>query len=84
MLKAIISSKKYWITVCFIGLGFVIVFSVVEHIMQYGGIALDSFVEEKINNGQWIRYVVSRLIGGLVYGMIMGYYFEQKKRKTNR
>ncbi|MEW7290905.1 hypothetical protein [Aquimarina sp. 2304DJ70-9] len=84
MLRAIISSKRYWLTVIYVGLGFVIIFSVIEHIMQHGGIALDSFVKEKINNGQWVRYLISRVVGGLLYGMIMGYYFELKKRKSNR
>ncbi len=84
MIADIISSKKYWITVCFIGIGFIIIFSSIEHLMQYGGIAFDSFLKEKIENGRWIRYVLSRLVGGLLYGMIMGYYFELKKRKSNR
>ncbi len=84
MLRAILSSKRYWLTVIYVGLGFVIIFSVIEHLMQHGGIAFDSFVKEKNNNGQWVRYVVSRVVGGLLYGMIMGYYFELKKRKSNR
>ncbi|WP_438710123.1 hypothetical protein ACSTS3_13075 [Aquimarina muelleri] len=52
--------------------------------MQYGVSSLDTFVEQRIYNQQWIRYVLSRLVGGLAYGMIMGYYFELRKRKSNR
>lgn len=84
MLKAIISSKKYWKSVLFIGVGFIIIFSLIEHIMQYGGLAWEIFIEEKINNGRWLRYLVSRLMGGLMYGMIMAYYFELRKHKSNR
>ncbi len=84
MLKAIILSKRYWVTVCVVGLGGIIVFSVIEHFMQYGGIDAASFVEDKISNGQWLRYLISRLVGVLAYGMIMGYYLEKRKRKSNR
>jgi len=52
--------------------------------MQYRGLALDTFMDEKINNGLWIRYVLSRIVGGVLYGMILGFYFEFKKRKSNR
>jgi len=81
MFRAIISSKKYWISVCLLGLVFIILFSVIEHLMQYGGLAFDDFMNEKINDGLWVRYLLSRIIGGLVYGMILGYYFELRKRK---
>ncbi|MBQ4818454.1 hypothetical protein [Aquimarina sp. MMG016] len=84
MLKAIISSKKYWKSVLFIGVGFIMIFSLIEHIMQYGGLAWEIFIEEKISNGRWLRYLVSRLMGGLMYGMIMAYYFELRKHKSNR
>ncbi len=84
MLKSILSSKKYWITVSYIGIGFMIIYSIVEHMMTYGGLAIDSFAEERIHNGRWVRYVLSRLVGGLLYGMIMGYYLELRKRKSNR
>lgn len=84
MFRSIISSRKYWSTVLLLGLGFIIVFSVIEHFMQYKGVALDTFMNEKINNGLWIRYVLSRIVGGMLYGMILGYYFELRKRKSNR
>ena len=84
MLVSIISSKKYWISVCFIGLGFVFMFSLVEYFMQYGISFLDTFLEQRIYNQQWVRFLLSRLVGGLAYGMIMGYYFELRKRKSNR
>ncbi len=83
MFKEILFSKKYWLTVGFIGVGFILVYSIIEHMMQYG-ISLDTFYEERIENGKWVRYLISRLVGGLLYGMIMGYYLELRKRKSNR
>ncbi|WP_405208103.1 hypothetical protein [Aquimarina sp. LLG6339-5] len=84
MFKSIISSKRYWKSVLLLGLVFVVLFSVIEHLMQYGGLVFDTFIDEKINNGLWVRYITSRVIGGLTYGMILGYYFELRKRKSNR
>lgn len=84
MFSSIILSKKYWISVCFIGFGFVFIFSLIEYFMQYGLSTLETFIEQRIHNKQWIRYVLSRLVGGLAYGMVMGYYFELRKRKSNR
>ncbi|WP_103864685.1 hypothetical protein [Aquimarina sp. I32.4] len=84
MFTAILSSKKYWQSVCFIGIGFMIIFSVIEYFMQYSTLGLDVFVNERINNGMWVRYLLSRIVGGLAYGMVMGYYFELRKRKSNR
>lgn len=87
MFKAIISSKKYWISVIFIGLVFILIlliFSIIKHVMQYGGLGIDSFINDNINNGKWVRYFISRIVGGLMYGMIMAYYFELRKRKSKR
>ena len=84
MFVLIISSKKYWISVLLLGIVFIILFSIIEHFMQYGGLAFDTFVEEKINHGLWKRYLLSRLAGGLMYGMILGYYMELRKRKSNQ
>ncbi len=84
MFTSILSSKKYWSSVCFIGFGFVLIFSGIEYFMQYGAGNWSSFVEERIHHGLWMRYIVSRIVGGLMYGMIMGYYFELRKRKSNR
>ncbi|MEW7277177.1 hypothetical protein ABW636_01115 [Aquimarina sp. 2201CG1-2-11] len=84
MFTAVLSSKKYWISVCFIGLGFIIIFSGIEYFMQYGLTKWDNFIAERIDNGLWARYLLSRIVGGILYGMIMGYYFEARKRKSNR
>jgi len=83
MFKDIITSKKYWLSVSFIGIGFIIVFSVIEHMMQNGGFAIGTFLQDKVESDKWMRYLVSRLVGGLMYGMIMAYYFEVRKRKSN-
>ena len=84
MFRSIFFSKRYWVSVALLGLGFVVLFSVVEHFMEYGGLAFEIFIQEKLMDGRWIRFVISRLVGGIAYGMIMAYYFEHRKRKVNR
>ncbi len=84
MVKEILLSKRYWISVLYISIGFIIIFSVIEHIMAYKGLSWDLFVQDRLSNGKWIRYLISRIVGGLLYGMIMGYYFELRKKKSNR
>lgn len=82
MFKTILYSKRYWISTILLGLLFIVLFSAIAHIMEYGGIAPDLFFKEKIADGKWIRYVASRLVGGSIYGMVMAYYFELRKRKA--
>lgn len=84
MFKEIIASKKYWKSTLLLGIGFVVVFSVIEHFLQYKGIAFETFKQDKIEGGRWIRFLLSRIVGGLLYGMILGYYFELRKRKEKR
>ncbi|WP_159025467.1 hypothetical protein [Aquimarina sp. Aq78] len=84
MFTSILLSKRYWLSVFFVGFSFIIIFSVIEYFMQYSSSTWDTFIEERINHQQWIRYMISRIVGGLIYGMIMGYYFELRKRKSNR
>jgi len=83
MVKSIISSKSYWKSVSYIGLGFMLIYSILEHVMEYKGISIKSFIIDKIDNENWMRFLTSRIVGGLLYGMIMAYYFELRKRKSN-
>lgn len=83
MFVSIVKSKRYWKSVLLLALAFILIFSIIEHFIEYKRIAWDQFTEDKIENYQWIRYLISRLIGGLFYGMIMGYFFEMKKRSEN-
>lgn len=82
MIKDIFSSKRYWKWVIRLAVGFIVIFSILEHVMQFGGVDYEAFLETKIRYGQWQKYLLSRLVGGFAYGLILGYYFELKKRKS--
>ncbi len=82
MFREIISSKKYWVSTVLLGLGFVIIYSVIEHISEIIRVPFDQFIDTNFSNGRWIRFLISRIVGGLLYGMIMAYFFEMKKHKS--
>ncbi|TYP75875.1 hypothetical protein [Aquimarina intermedia] len=84
MFKTILSSRSYWKSVTLLAIGFIVLFSLIELIMQYQGFNFSAFVTERINEGKWLRYALSRVIGGLMYGMILGYHFESRKLKKKR
>ncbi len=84
MFTAIISSKKYWISARILAVGFIFLYSVVEHFMEYQNFAISTFIDERISNGRWIRYAISRIVGGFLYGTIMAYFFEARKRKLRQ
>jgi len=81
--KEILLSRNYWKSVILLGLFFIVVFSIVEHFMQYGDFAWETFLNERIAQQKWVRYVLSRLVGGVIYGMLMAYFFELRKQKSN-
>jgi len=83
MFKDIVTSKKYWKTTVFLALGFIVIFTFIEFMMSYDEAGANAFLEERIHNGKWVRFLISRIVGGLLYGMIMGYYFEIKRKKSN-
>ena len=78
MFKQILSSDAYWRSVVRLGFLFVIVWSLVVHIMEYG-FDFMAFKTNIIDNGLLFRYLRSRLVGGLIYGMITSYVFQRRK-----
>ncbi|WP_378185529.1 hypothetical protein ACE939_10510 [Aquimarina sp. W85] len=84
MFTTILSSRSYWKSVTLLALGFIVLFSFIELLMQYQGFDFTSFIVDHIDKGKWVRYALSRIVGGLMYGMILGYHFESRKLKKNK
>jgi len=78
MFKQIITSDVYWKSVIRLGLLFIIVWSIIVHLREYG-FDLSGFKTNIIDNGLFFRYVRSRLAGGLIYGMIAAFIFQRRK-----
>ena len=78
MLKQIMSSDVYWKSVIKLGMLFVIVWSVIEYLATYG-FDMGAFKTHYIDTGLFFTYVRSRLVGGLIYGLIAAFVFQRRK-----
>ncbi len=72
-------SDAYWRSVVRLGFLFVIVFAIVEHIGQYKGLNFEAFKTDIIEKGLLFRYLRSKIMGGLVYGLIVSFVFQRRK-----
>ncbi len=84
MFKTIITSKKYWLSVGLLGIAFVIVYSVIVHFRDVARLGFGTFITETLGEGRWKRYLLSRIVGGLLYGAVMAYFFEMRKQKLKK
>ena len=83
MFKQIMSSDIYWRSVIRLGLLFIVVWSIIVHLREYG-FDFSGFKTNIIDNGLFFRYVRSRIVGGLIYGMIAAFIFQRRKIIENR
>lgn len=79
MFKQIMSSEAYWRSVIRLGFLFVIVFAIIEHIGQHKGLDFDAFKKEIIESGMFFTYLRSKVVGGLLYGLIISFVFQRRK-----
>lgn len=79
MFKQIMQSESYWRSVIRLGFLFVIVFAIVEHIGQHKGLNFQAFKTEIIDQGLLFRYLRAKIVGGLLYGLIISYVFQRRK-----
>ena len=79
LVKEIFTSEKYWQSVLKFGFIFIVVWSIVEHVAAFKGVNFEAFMELNINNGKWFRYLWSRLVGGLIYGLVASFVFQRRK-----
>jgi len=79
MFKQVMQSEAYWRSVIRLGFLFVIVFGIVEHVGQYQGFNFDAFKTNIIEKGLFFTYLRSKIIGGLIYGLIISFVFQRRK-----
>jgi len=78
MLKQILSSENYWRSAFRLGFLFILVWSLVEFAGKYS-FSLDVFSQEIIEKGLLFRYIRSRLVGGIFYGLLVAFPFQRRK-----
>jgi len=79
MFKQIMKSDAYWRSVIRLGFLFVIVFGLVEHVGQHSGFNFVAFKTDIIEKGLLFTYLRSKILGGLVYGLIVSFVFQRRK-----
>ncbi len=71
-------SDAYWRSVVRLGFLFVIVFAIIEHIGNYG-FKLEPFKTNILEKGLLFTYLRAKILGGLVYGLIISFVFQRRK-----
>jgi len=78
LFKEIIASESYWRSAFRLGLLFVIVWTIIEFIGKYS-FSIEVFTNKIIDTGLLYRYINSRLVGGLLYGVLVAFPFQRRK-----
>lgn len=60
---------------------FIIVVVIIEAIWQLFSEGNLQVVSKSIENGQWVNYLITKLIVGTVYGFTMAYFTKKKATK---
>ncbi len=82
MFKTVMSSEAYWRSVLRLAFLFAIVFSLVVFIGE-AKFNWGVFSAKYIDNGMWFPFFRSRIIGGLIYGLFVSYFFQRRKVLEN-
>ncbi len=83
MFKTILSSENYWRSVLRLAFLFAIVFAVVVYVGE-AKFDWEYFSAKYINEGRWFTFFRSRVLGGLVYGLFVSYFFQRRKILEDR
>ncbi len=81
--KATLKKRSFWRSVLWLGLSFLVIYNFISLFFEYGGLDFASFYRDKISDGMWIRFAISQLAGGFIYGFILAFgqfHLNQKKR----
>ncbi len=81
MSKRKLRQTPLWKLALRFGLVFIVVVAIIQLVWEFFSSGNLQAVSNAFQNGQWITYVLSKIILGLVYGFVMAYF---TKRKANQ
>lgn len=81
MSKRSIRKEPFWRLALRFGILFIIVVIIIQLIWELISSGNLQAISESLHNGQWIVYVVSKLILGLVYGVTMAFFTKRNAKK---
>ena len=59
---------------------FLVIVIIIEFIVKIFQVGNLSFINENLNNGEWLNYIISRIILGLTYGFVMAYLTKKQAK----
>lgn len=80
--KSVISQKKFWKSVFWLGLSFLVLYNVITMLFEYGGFAFAEFFEERTADGKLFRFIIGQFLAAFLYGFILAFgQFQSKEKK---
>ncbi|GEM_PF-2993381 len=79
MKKNNLKNVPLWKIAIRLGLIFILVLSLIRFFWNWIESGNLTFLKAGIESGKWVSYLISNVIGGLIYGFSMGYYFKNQK-----
>ena len=80
--KSIVSRKKFWRSVFWLGLSFLILYNAITIFFEYGEFAVVTFFKERTAEGKLIRFIIGQILASFLYGFILAYgQFRSKEKK---
>jgi len=81
MSKRSIRKEPFWRLTLRFGVIFIIVILVIQLIWELISSGNLQTITDSLQNGQWVVYVISKLILGTVYGLTMAFFTKRNAKK---
>lgn len=83
--KKVIKTKGFWKSVMGMGIGFILVYHIINMLFIYGGFHFSEYFDISLSEDRWVRFVFGSLLSGFIYGFIITYgQFSIKLKKEKR
>lgn len=73
MFLKIITAKRFWLSVLFMTLAFIVLFNLIRIVAEFK-FDFKQFYDFYLNSHRLASFIVANLIGGIIYGFSMAYY----------
>lgn len=81
MSKRKIRLEPFWKLALRFGLIFILVVVIIQFIWTFFSSGNLNFISESLHNGQWVTYLISKLLIGVVYGVVMAYFTKKNAKR---
>ena len=81
MKKRKIRKEPLWKLALRFSLIFILVVILIQLVWEFFSAGNLQAIPKSLENGQWITYVLSKIIVGVVYGIVMAYFTKRNAKK---